>query len=322
MHVNFRTFFALGLSVAAALLAACGGGAGSARSGNPLPPATVSSAAPGLLSASVSGTVVDRDAERPLSGVSVALEPWTPSATPLPEGTTAPDGTFAFTAQPGEYLLIVGSDSQRDSRATVHDNVTLGAGTNPLKAPNAPPMANLKNPFTGQIYSVPQPASETSGDYRLMTLDPATQAPCVQAVDAQRAALGLAPLVPDEWLEENAYEVNQAQNALNMGGGFGESYVTRHEDAANGPASCADWVTADFNPAFKAVWSLYPMATSTGALWYGGAFTVFANAAYENIGEEEWGYDPRIDTACPAGTPMPAPSDTLGPCDPVWTVWP
>ena len=321
MQVKFPTFCALGLSAAAALLAACGG-AGFARSGNPLPPATVPSAAPGLLSASVSGTVVDRDAERPLSGVRVALEPWTPNATPIPEGTTAPNGTFAFAAQPGEYLLIVGSDSPRDSRATVHDNVTLGAGTNSLKAPNAPPMANLKNPFTGQLYSLPQPASETSGEYRLMTLDPATQTPCIQAVNAQRTALGLAPVVPDEWLEENAYEVNQAQNALDMTSGFGESYVTRHEDGANGPASCAAWVQSDFNAAFKAVWSGYPIATSTGALWYGGAFTVFANAAYHNIGEEEWGYDPRIDTACPAGTPMPAPSDTLGPCDPVWTAWP
>ncbi|MGZ6198494.1 MAG: hypothetical protein ACXWNL_12660, partial [Vulcanimicrobiaceae bacterium] len=237
------------------------------------------------MTAWASGTVVDRDSNAPLGGISVAIEPWSAGATPMPEGTTAPNGTFAFAAQPGHYLLFLGSNSPADTRATVHDNITLSSGTNALKAPNAP-----------SVPTVTPPPSETSGNYRLMTLDTTVQTPCLQSVNQHRTTLGLQQLVPDEWLEENAFEYNQAQNNLNVTTlGVGQqAMVTQHEDADNGDTLCSAWEAFVFNSSDFGEWSAYPIATATGTLWYGGAFLPTGYTKTPGtLGIEEWGYDPR-----------------------------
>ncbi|MGZ3518146.1 MAG: hypothetical protein ACXVAM_13315 [Vulcanimicrobiaceae bacterium] len=299
-----RVLFTFAYTMISVSMGACGGGGGGS---SPVPQST-----PTLppVTAWASGTVVDRDSNAPLGGISVAIEPWSAGATPMPEGTTAPNGTFAFAAQPGHYLLFLGSNSPADTRATVHDNITLSSGTNALKAPNAP-----------SVPTVTPPPSETSGNYRLMTLDTTVQTPCLQSVNQHRTTLGLQQLVPDEWLEENAFEINQAQNNQNMTT-FPTGVVTQHEDAVNGAASCAAWIANDFNSAFSGEWSGYPIAVATGTIWYGSAFTIVTSATYHNVGIEEWGYDPRIDDACLA--PMPSPPPTPGPaaCDPVYETWP
>lgn len=171
-----------------AFLTACGGGGGS---GSPAP--GPGGSPPGPTIASVSGKVVDDTSGGALPGVSVGLAPWIADATPMPEGTTAPDGTFAFNAQPGHYLLVIGSNSPADTtRATIHDNVTLVAGTNALQAPVLPPWP-----------TVTPPAWELNGTYRLQTIDAATELPCFNAYNAQRTSHNLPQVVFDEWLKEN-----------------------------------------------------------------------------------------------------------------------
>ncbi|MGZ3497768.1 MAG: hypothetical protein ACXVAK_09415 [Vulcanimicrobiaceae bacterium] len=285
-------------------MGACGGGGGGS---SPVPQST-----PTLppVTAWASGTVVDRDSNAPLGGISVAIEPWSAGATPMPEGTTAPNGTFAFAAQPGHYLLFLGSNSPADTRATVHDNITLSSGTNALKAPNAP-----------SVPTVTPPPSETSGNYRLMTLDTTVQTPCLQSVNQHRTTLGLQQLVPDEWLEENAFEYNQAQVDQQLLTFPGGNQVTQHEDGAVGAVSCAALESQVFNPADVGTWSGFPIATTPGTIWYGGSFTSNQAVPQNNVAIEEWGYDPRIDTPCSPGF-NPPPTPGPGGCDPVYNPWP
>lgn len=306
-----------GALVLVSILAACGGGGGG---GNPIPPGGGGSPTPATTTpppppppstTTASGLVVDDASNSPLAGVPVALMPWTPSATPFPVATTNAQGQFSFTAPNGHYLLIIGSNSSTDTRATVHDNVTLTGGAQPLVAPTEWPEPTIT-----------PPASEKSGNYRLMTLNTTVQTPCLQAVNQQRATLGLQPVVPDEWLEENSYEANQAQNNTNMTIFANDTEVTIHTDQDNGEYSCADWEASQLPPAPSGIWSGYQMLSSPYALWYGGAFTVSPNGANHNVGWEEWGYDPRIDTACPSPAPNPAPTPGPGGCDPVYVPWP
>ena len=300
-----------------ALLAACGGGGGGTGGGGGgvLPPA---SNPPTTTSAS--GTLVDRNTNSPLGGIPVAIEPWVANSTPIPEGTTSPTGAFAFTATNGHYLLIIGSDSPADTRATVHDNITLNGGAQVLVAPTVPPV--IANPPAPA-----QPPSETSAHYRLMTLDPSVQTPCLQAVNQQRTTRVLSALVPDEWLMENTYEhvgIYVAQGTgLNI---ISNLNITLHNDGVGGGlrTTCASWVANDtFNPTLQFTWSGYQMATATGPLWYGGAFAQYSTTPTVNYhGQEEWGYDPRIDSACPTPPPSPLPTPGPGACDPVYMAWP
>lgn len=307
--------------VAAAALTACGGGGGGGgvtppSGGGPTPcPSGWTGTAPSCVAptstpstTTANGTVVDDASNSPLSGVQVALQPWVENASPSPVATTNAQGQFSFTAANGHYLLIIGSNSASDTRATVHDNVTLKGGSQPLVAPTEWPMPTI----------TPKP-SELSGAYRLMTLDTTIQTPCLSAVNAARANLSLAALVPDEWLEENSFYANQAQNNQNLTT-FPGGLATGSEDQDNGATSCNEWIQSLISGK-TGTWSGYGMLSSPYALWYGGAF--YNSGSWQhNVGWEEWGYDPTIDTPCPSPPPSPQPTPGPGGCDPVYQVWP
>lgn len=219
-----------------ALLVACGGGGSPGPSINPVTNPPSSTAPPGPTACpsgytgtapncvapqsatNASGVLVDDPSGNPLAGEPVKLEPWgpgppctgTPSLTtygqdgcptplPSPQVTTAPNGDFTLGGVPnGHYLLVIGSDSPTDStRPTIHDNVTLTGGYQQLQAPTLPP-----------IPTITPPAVETNGDYRLVTIDPVAEAPCLADFNAARASLNLPPVVEDEWPAENQREFN------------------------------------------------------------------------------------------------------------------
>lgn len=237
----------------------------------------------------VNGKVVDDASGSPLGGVTVGLAPWVADATPMPEGTTAPDGTFAFTAQPGHYLLVIGSNSPTDTtRATVHDNVTLVAGTNALRAPTPPPIPNV----------TPLP-SEVSGNYRLVTIDATNETPCITAYNQIRASKGLASVVVDEWLMENARANNQSFQSpffqpgvtapgnpfgyLTTGNGAFRGYITR-----TGESFCqANLIDGAFS-ANGPQWS-----QSQHNLWVGAVTIDVPSNRGADSGVVEFPWDPR-----------------------------
>lgn len=232
MTGTFKVTTAFSALALMAALAACGGGTGPNMGGPPPinPPATATpcpaadtGSAPNCVNpqgamTNASGVLVDDPSGSPLAGIAVKLEPWgsgppctgTPSLTtygqdgcptplPSPQVTTAPNGDFTLDAVPnGQYLLVIGSDSPTDTtRPTIHDNVMLTGGNQTLHAPTLPP-----------IPTITPPAAETNGDYRLLTLDPVGEAPCLTDFNAARASLNLPPVVEDEWLTENDREAN------------------------------------------------------------------------------------------------------------------
>lgn len=236
---NFRGEIAVLTFAAVALIAACGGGSGT---GNPLP-SVGPSQTPGptpcpsgwtgtppncVQSASATGKVVDYDSQAPLAGVPVALATWAPSASPSPVATTAADGTFTFTVQPGTYALQIGSNSATDMRMTLVQRVVLVPGTNALTVASPPP----------QPYVTPDPV-QLSGDFRLKTMN-----------NVEATALGYANTdIPgsyanDEYLWETGHwDMEQSANAplqlsyppsWLIGGGPGLDFM--EEALSNSPA--------------------------------------------------------------------------------------
>ena len=212
-----------------------GGGGGST-------PTPVSSpiSTPGSQTTNASGVVVDDANGNPLAGVPVKLMPWgpcgatpapssitpendgCPTPLPSPQATTNPNGDFVLNGAPnGHYLLVVGTDTVATPlpgyapptctnacptpspnpfsvQATVHDNVTLTGGNQTLHAPTLPPVP------AGYV----PPVWETNGDYRLATLNEATEMPCLVAWQYERALRGLSMGSVDEWSLENTRAVN------------------------------------------------------------------------------------------------------------------
>ncbi len=276
----------------ASMLLACGGGGappspGGSSDGGATPcPAGMTGTPPNCelapTSTTASGRLVDDPSGAALGGVTVGLAPWTAGATPMPEGTTAPDGTFAFTAPNGHYLLIIGSESSIDlTRPTIHDNITLTGGTQVLHAPVLPPIPTI----------TPAPM-ELNGDYRLVTLSTTDEVPCIQAFNAQRTTLNLQPVVVDEWLTENA----RATNTFAMNPNFaalqktitGYGYLSTGNTAPSGGTSCAEVITVLQSFAD-------PYANSPHTLWFGGTYHDFGVPnQFKNSGVIEFPIDPRF----------------------------
>ncbi len=196
-----------------------------------------------------------------------------PTPLPSPQATTNPQGQFVLNGAPnGHYLLVIGTDAVSTPlpgyspgpaptpttvpcptgqtppcyaapeptaapftvQATVHDNVTLTGGNQTLLAPSLPPVPAGYTP----------PVWETNGEYRLATLDKATEMPCLVAWQYERVQHGLAMSSVDEWSLENVRAVNayaQTPNATsapwpgNPTGiiSFGGSQVSGGTDCAN-----------------------------------------------------------------------------------------
>jgi hypothetical protein len=266
------------LLAATAILVACGGGGGptpptGGGGGTPTPtpsptPSTTTTA---------SGTVVDRDTNAGLGGISVAIAPWVAGATPIPEGTTAPNGTFTFTAANGHYLLYIGSNSTSDTtRATVHDNITLTGGAQALHAPTLPPVP----------YITPPP-SETSGNYRLALLDQTAEVPCFDDFNAARVSNSLPQVVEDEWLTENTREIIAWSTSANRNTGGTATLLTTGNTQAIGGATCTSLL------AITIPGSTYAMDART--MWFGGTSELVLGGP-QSQGLLEYPIDPRAFT--------------------------
>ncbi len=196
MHLGrSRTFNSTSVALFCSLLAACGGGGGSSGGGSlpgPTPcPSGFTGSPPNCTArpttTTAKGTLVDDVSGAPLSGVKVEVQPWTtyptpgPSPTPIAVSTTAADGSFTVSQPNGTYMLVIGSDSSSDTvRPTIHDKITLNGQTT-LIAPTPAPFP-LVTPSAIQL----------SGHYRLATLDPTAELPCVTSFQGQRVSRSLS----------------------------------------------------------------------------------------------------------------------------------
>jgi hypothetical protein len=154
----------------------------------------------------------------------------------------------------GHYVLIIGSNNTTDATwATVHDNVMLTGGVVALTAPT--------------LVAVPTytpPATETSGSYRLAHLDPAAEAPCLQAFNADRASNGLPAAVEDEWLTENV----RANQSFFFSATFAGTLYPLSSGGVNGlggTGACSQTINSAF--------PVNPYAMSVQTLWFGGSET-------------------------------------------------
>jgi len=276
-----RLIFAPSLAYAT-LLVACGGGGGNlgppppTMSPSTAPPSTPPTAPPstGPGTTTASGVLVDDADGSPLPNVPVALAPWTAGATPIPETTTAPDGTFAFTAANGHYLLVIGNNVVADTTAaTIHDNVMLTGGTQMLKAPVLPMFPTIAVPLW-----------ETNGDYRIAKLNAQTEVPCIQAFEAFRTTNNVPQVVVDEWLIENVRGIRAwavagfPKPSPPNGGG-----ITSFGDGSGGgaPGSTCSII---LSPGL----ALTPQSKDARVIWYGGFYSSMTGGA------EEYPFDPRV----------------------------
>jgi|GEM_PF-5574496 len=154
-------------------------------------------------SAFASGKVVDYARNRPLADVAVSIAPYVRRAASVVKTTTDRSGYFSFTAEPGQYLLTVGSGSSRGTSATLHEAIMLVPGMNKVNG-----MTPVSEP------DVIPTLSQNRGALRLMALSPVAL-DCINGANQGRLQFGLGLLVPDEYLEEDAIAVNTEQTAQN-----------------------------------------------------------------------------------------------------------
>ncbi|MHB8177943.1 MAG: hypothetical protein ACYDA5_05090 [Vulcanimicrobiaceae bacterium] len=327
-----RSIAALSALGVVALLAACGGGSGSSGGGNignPLPPTPTTSPTSTPSTTNASGTLVNYQTGKGMGGVPVAIGVWnTPPPWPPPAGwtpppmtvvaTTAPDGSFAFTAKNGHYLLQIGSNATYTPpptwtpppttgtappppgepgitsvswQATVHDNITLTGGNQVLVAPSMPPQPLVTNP-----------AVQNGPDYRIATLT-GVEAECLATMDVIDTQIGHPLLVPDEWLVENTRDINASQAATNTFGS-GAIAVSKY-NAFDGNINCYSSLMGNYQSApASALATLY---TNPLVQWFGGAFTIVGNQQHsQGVAMYEWALDPRAESAAdPLYNPWP-----------------
>jgi hypothetical protein len=253
---------------------------------------------------------VDDPSGTALSGVRVQLDPWIayatpgPTPTPIAESTTDAQGHFTISAPNGTYLLVIGPDavntpppgwstpapSATDTpipgasgwRATIHDRIVLtGGGTLsapiPLLAPTMPPQP---------LYT--PPAVETSGNYRLATLDPLIEAPCILAWNSLREANGLSAAVADEWSMENAYAIAWVGFQPN-GGAQVMRFLTTGDTFVSVGSSCASSLIALIASSPTAKTSY----TDPQTLWFGAGYLPY-DASHSSYGAANYPIDPRV----------------------------
>ena len=302
----------------ALLLTACGGGGGggintpTGGGSTPTPtPKPTPTATPSTTVAQ--GTLVDDPSGTPLAGVTVRVDPWSayptpgPTPTPIAVSTTDANGHFVVNEPNGTYLLVIGSDAVNTPppnwstpapnatdtpipgasgwRPTIHDRIVLtGGGTSaspiPLIAPTMPPQP---------LYT--PPAVETSGDYRLLTIDSYVEAPCYLAWNSLRANKGLAASVADEWSLENSYAIAWVGFQPN-GGGQQVHFVTTGDAINSGGANCA---TATVGAAWSSA-SAQPWVTNSQTLWFGAAYIPTNPSLHSGFGAADFPIDPRVNS--------------------------
>ncbi len=301
-----------GLICLVALLAACGGGGG----GGPTPPfnspTPTPTSTPTLTptTTTAQGTLVDDSTGAPLSGVTVRLDPWAayptpgPTPTPIAVSTTDPSGHFIVNASNGTYLLVIGDDAVQTPppgwatpapnatdtpipgastwRATIHDRIVLtGGGTVsaplPLVAPTLIPQP---------LYT--PPATETSGKYRLATIDALNEAPCYLYWNQLRQSHALAQAVLDEWSIENSRAISYVGIQSN-GAGQTVKFLSQANMLVSGGANCTDMI----NPYWVSTTPRYGEVTNSQDLWVGIDYIPY-NAQHSGSGAGNYPVDPRV----------------------------
>ena len=316
-----RGFYAGALILFAAALAACGGGGGGGATPSVNPTSTPcpsgytgappNCVAPGA-NTTAKGTLVGDASGSPLSGVKVQLDPWisypTPGPTPTPIATSTTDaqGHFTISAPNGTYLLVIGNDavntpppgwttpapSATDTpipgantwTATIHDRIVL-YGQTTLVAPTMPPIP---------LYT--PPATETNGSFRIATLDPLTEAPCVLAYNQERSSFGLSGAVVDEWLVENsrgfvaehnnpAFSVQTTPAPSNPNG-----YLTSANAFISGGNNCLQMISG-----FVTGTKTAPFVANANSEWFAIAYKPFVvGSSFSAYGVAEFPIDPRV----------------------------
>jgi hypothetical protein len=306
----YTRYFASLLAIAATTvsLAACSGGGGSG--GGPVTPATVAptlapatptpkpsskptptptaSPTPVPTLATVTGTVVDFDSNKGLSGINVALVQGFQGARYDVVAVTRANGSFSFQTRPGNYALAIGSNSPTDTtRATQYQIVELKTGANPLTAP-----APLAAP---QVTLLP---SQVAGNFRLALLNAVEQS-CITAMNTGRTKAHLPNMIYDEdALEASRGELAEeiAQNTdtpsplfdnlfqyYPFPGGGGTEF------AGEGFSSCTDYaLTYSFSPSSVP----YSAATDPTLILYAGNWGTGTGNNYTN---QTFNSDPRSD---------------------------
>ena len=313
-----KQFVAVLCASSALVLAACGGGGSSPLpSGGGGTPATATpkpTPTPTQTPSSTvaRGTLVDDASGTPLAGVQVQVDPWIayptpgPTPTPIAVSTTDANGHFVVSEPNGTYLLVIGADaintpppnfhtpspSETDTpipgaskwQATVHDRIVLtGGGT------SASPIALVAPTMPPQPLYTP-PATETGGDYRLMTLDPLLDAPCMLAWNSLRASHGLAGSVADEWSFENARAIAWVGFQPN-GAGQTVTWISTGSGPASGGGNCAQMLTFQWSLSQAAPWVF-----NAQTLWFGARYlpTGYGGANMSAYGAAESPVDPRV----------------------------
>ena len=312
-----KQYVAMLCAGSALLLSACGGGGGTSGPGGGPPPTVIPTLTPTptptpATTTVAQGTLVDDPSATPLPGVRVQLDPWIayatpgPTPTPIAVSTTDPQGHFTINAPNGTYLLVIGPDavntpppgwstpapSATDTpipgasgwRATIHDRIVLtGGGTLtapiPLIAPTMPPQP---------LYT--PPAVETSGNYRLATLDPLTEAPCILAWNSLREANGLSAAVADQWSLENAYAIAWVGFQPNGAGQLVHPLSTG-SGVYSGGTNCLQMLNYQWGFASAQTYAYNPQT-----LWFGGAYIPTDPAVHSGTGATNFAIDPRVNT--------------------------
>jgi hypothetical protein len=293
--------------LALSVLAGCGGGGASSPSMPPNPAPTASlvatapvaptpkpspTSSPASTQATATGTVVDYAANTPLSGVKVAIAPFTLGAAATQVATTNASGQFTFTTAPGTYYLVIGSDSATDTTTTLHTKIVLAAGANALTAPMPPAEPD-----------VTLTAAQQSGNFRLTALA-GNQLSCFTGTNQGRAAASLTLEIPDEYLTESATAVAQEGTAENLAeptplfAGFGtysealgNAVATEAIATLGGFTTCSSWT----GPAFSFVSTnteVFALATNPANIYF-GANMIAGSPSPNGTGAQEWAVDPR-----------------------------
>jgi hypothetical protein len=269
--------------LAAASLAACSdGGNGPPVHATPTPTPTSTGTS---MTATASGTVVDFASNTGLGGVTVAIAPGfsSSSTAPTPVTTTAASGAFTFVATPGSYLLVIGSNSASDTRATYHGEILLSAGQNAIAM-------GVPSPEPDVTFS----SSQASGAYRLETLS-SSQSSCLAGANSGRSANALPLMIPDQALLEIADSLNAEEVAQNtdtpsplFGINFEPSTATAESTSANFNP-CSLWTGTGYS--YVSGNPPYPYATNPSNTLYGADLMPAAGSA--TYGAQLWGADPR-----------------------------
>jgi hypothetical protein len=200
-HIRF-----LSVALAIALSAGCSGGHGASNADSYVPASRALRAPRDSGTATVSGVVVDYATDQPLSGMNVSVAFFERNAPVALVATTDGTGAFSFGETPGVYLLAISSPSSAPLRATLHQIVTVVAGANTIIAPAMPTAARVR-PTLAQLNRA----------LRLVNLSQRfDDASCIAAVNEERVARGVPPMIVDEYGTEATIALTEQFSHINV----------------------------------------------------------------------------------------------------------